>query len=192
MTSEKTAVHLFLLLLLTAGGPRVTGQSLSDLPRARDVVKPEAYVSLQPIPRGRTFEVAVVAQIARGFHINANKVLEEYLIPTTLQAELPSGLRLVETVYPEGQLQKFGFSEKMLNVYDGRVTLRMKLRASPDAPLGRLSIPLSLRYQACNDRACLPPVSLSVPVELTIAAAGTKAKAMYPEIFQKSKTSTEK
>lgn len=191
MTKKKIAVHLFALLLLAAGVPRVTGQSLSNLPRARDVVKPEAYVSLQPVPRGRTFEVAVVARIAPGFHINAHKVFEDYLIPTTLQAELPTGLHLVETLYPEGELQKFDFSEKMLNVYDGTVTLRMKLRTSANAPLGRRSVPLALRYQACNDRACLPPVKLSVPVELTIAAAGAKAKAAYPEIFQKSKTAPE-
>lgn len=158
-----------------------------NLPRAADVVKPRAYVSLEPVPRGRTFEIAVVAEIASGFHINANKVMEDYLIPTTLDAELPKGFRVVETRYPEGQLQKFDFSEKMLNVYDGRVTLRLKAQALAGAPLGNASHTLTLRYQACNDRACLPPVRIPVPVEFVVAEAGAKAKPANPEIFRHAK-----
>ena len=169
--------------LAAAGSPP---QSLSNLPRANTVVKPQAYVSLDPVPRGRTFEIAVVAEIQQGFHINANKVLEEYLIPTTVQAELPKGLRLVETVYPPGEMQKFEFSEKLLNVYAGTVTLRMKLHASAQAALGTTTLPILLRYQACNDHACLPPVRLRVPLDLQIAEAGAKTKPANPEIFQKS------
>jgi len=164
-----------------------TGAQSPDLPRANTVVKPRAYVSLEPVPRGRTFEVAVVAEIQQGFHINANKVLEDYLIPTTVQANWPKGLRLVETVYPPGELQKFDFSEKLLNVYDGTVTLRMKVKVAGDAPLGAMTVPVTLRYQACNDRACLPPVRLSVPAQLQIAEAGTAAKPTNAEIFKKAK-----
>jgi len=167
-------------------------QSSSDLARANTVVKPRAYVSLEPVPRGRTFAVAVVAEIQQGFHINANKVLEDYLIPTTVQANWPKGLRLVETVYPPGELQKFDFSEKLLNVYDGTVTLRMKVQIAADAPLGAMTVPIALRYQACNDRACLPPVRLSVPLELQIAEAGAKTTPANPEIFGKSAPAAKK
>lgn len=176
-------VVLVLGLTLLAGA-----QSLSNLPRASDVVKPKAYVSLEPVPRGRSFEIAVVAEIQNGFHINANKVMEEYLIPTTVQAELPKGFRLAEAAYPEGKLLKFDFSEKMLNVYDGTVTLRMKVEVLADAPLGTASPTLTLRYQACNDRACLPPVKLPVPVQFTVADAGTKATPVNAHIFQKKAT----
>jgi DsbC/DsbD-like thiol-disulfide interchange protein len=175
------ALVLSIVSLLSTGS---AAQNLSDLPRADTVVKPRAYVSLEPVPRGRTFEIAVVAEIQRGFHINANKVLEDYLIPTSLQADWPKGFRLVKTTYPPGELQKFEFSEKLLNVYDGTVTLRMKVQAATEAPLGATTVPVRLRYQACNDRACLPPVRLSVPLELRIAEAGAKAKATNTEIFQ--------
>lgn len=173
-----------ILFLLSAGW--LAAQSLSDLPRADTVVKPQAYASLEPVPRGRTFEVAVVAKIQSGFHINANKVLEDYLIPTTLQAERPKGLRVLEIAYPPGKMQKFEFSEKLLNVYEGTVIVRMKLRSAEDAPLGVTTVPLTLRYQACNDKACLPPVKLNVPLELQMADAGAKAKPASPEIFQQA------
>jgi hypothetical protein len=190
-----------------------SAQDASLLP-ARTVVKARAYASLEPVPRGRAFEVAVVAEILPGFHINANKVLEDYLIPTRVQAELPApstefipipqggeglpstplragraspaGLRLLETEYPPGQLEKFEFSDKLLLVYDGTVIVRMKLSAPPDTPLGVLHLPLALRYQACNDTTCLPPVTIPIAVELEIAPAGSKARALHPEVFQKS------
>jgi DsbC/DsbD-like thiol-disulfide interchange protein len=192
MKRNYRALFLALALAATLAAAGSPPQSLSNLPRANTVVRPQAYVSLEPVPRGRTFEVAVVAEIQQGFHINANKVLQEYLIPTTVQAELPKGLRLVKTVYPPGEMQKFEFSEKLLNVYAGTVTLRMKLRATAEAHLGVATLPVMLRYQACNDHACLPPVRLRVPAELHIAETGTKAKPANPDIFQNTSRTTKR
>jgi len=155
----------------------------AQLPRPDKVVKPSVYLSLEPVPRGRVFEVAVVADIQKGFHVNANKVLEDYLIPTTLTAELPAGWKLVETKYPDGKPLKFEFSEKPMNVYEGTFTARLKLSPPADAPLGALRIPLTLRYQACNDVACLPPVKLPLAAEVIIAPAGAKAVPVNQKVF---------
>src|SRR5258708_25962935 len=54
--------------------------------RAASVLQPQAYVSLQPVPRGRAFEIAVVSKITPGFHVNAHEPSEEYLIPTKVTA----------------------------------------------------------------------------------------------------------
>src|SRR5262249_1488722 len=99
----------------------------------------------------------------------------------------PAGLQLADTIYPQGKLEKFSFSpNKALDVYTGRVTLKMLLMAQGNAPLGPATIPLTLRYQACNDAACLPPVKVPVTVGVTIAAVGAKAQAIHPEIFSPS------
>ena len=44
-------------------------------------------------------------------------------------------------------------------------------------------IPLTLRYQACNDVACLPPVKLALEADVVIAAAGAKAVPVNQKIF---------
>jgi len=180
---RRAILLICMLTALTASG--FLPQAGADLPRADTVVKPLGYVSLEPVPRGRTFEVAVVAEILPGFHINANKVLEDYLIPTTVETDPPKGLRLVEIVYPKGALRKFEFSDQKMAVYDGSVTIRLKLAAQADAPLGDLKLPLTLRYQACNDKACLPPVRKALSVNFHVAAAGAYARAVNAEIFQK-------
>lgn len=148
-------------------------------------VKPRAFVSLQPVPRGKEFEVAVVASIVAGYHVNSHKPTDPYLIPTTVSAELPKGFQLVDTVYPPGVEKRFPFSpDKPLNVYSGSFTLRLKLAAQNDAALGAASIPLTLHYQACNDAACLPPVKVQVNAKLEVAGANAKARPLHPEVFK--------
>jgi len=173
--------------LLVAAIPSIAipaPQDSASPPKPSTVVKPAAYVSLEPVPAGREFQVAVVAQIMQGFHMNSHKPSDEYLIPTTLTAQPPAGIQLLDTIYPEGRNEKFSFSpDKPLNVYTGTVTLRLRLAAKSDAAPGAVEIPITLRYQACNDTTCLPPVKLPVNVKIEIAAAGAKARAVHPEIF---------
>jgi thiol:disulfide interchange protein DsbD len=152
-------------------------------PLAASVLQPQAYVSLQPVPRGRPFEIAVVAKISPGFHINAHEPSEDYLIPTKVLADLPPGIALVETAYPRGVMRAFRFSKAPLRVYESSFTVRMKLRAETDAPLGPKKIGLTVGYQACNQDACLPPTKVPLTAELEIAAVDTPAHPANAVIF---------
>jgi thiol:disulfide interchange protein DsbD len=177
--------QLFLLFLL-ALHPQPSGsrpQAAPDWARAQTVVKPRAYVSLDPVPRGRSFQVAVVAEIQPGYHINAHRVTDSFLIPTTLEAKPPEGVRVRDTIYPPSELRKFAFARQKLAVYTGRVTLRVRLEADAAAPLGERKLPLVLHYQACSNTACLPPVKLPIEVALQVAPAGAQAQRIHREIF---------
>jgi len=155
----------------------------SAYPPAASVLQPKAYVSLQPVPAGRSFEIAVVAKISPGFHINAHVPSEDYLIPTKITADLPPGVLLVEATYPRGVMRAFRFSKTPLRVYEGSFTVRMKLRATSAAPLGPQKIGLTVGYQACNQDACLPPTKIPVTADLEIAAVDTPAHPVHAEIF---------
>src|SRR5450759_508126 len=155
----------------------------SAYPPAASVLQPQAYVSLQPVPRGRSFEIAVVAKISPVFHINAHVPSEDYLIPTKVMADLSPGVFLVETTYPRGVMRAFRFSKTPLRVYEGSFTVRMKLRTNGSAPLGPQKIGLTVGYQACNQDACLPPTKLSVTADLEIAAVDAPAHPVHTDIF---------
>jgi thiol:disulfide interchange protein DsbD len=171
---------VFLTLAVIAGSARAQD---SAYPAAAKVLQPQAYVSLQPVPRGRAFEIAVVAKISPGFHINAHMPSEDYLIPTKVTADLPPGVLLVETTYPRGVMRAFRFSKTPLRVYESSFTVRMKLRASGAAPLGPQKLALTVGYQACNQDACLPPTKLPVTADLEIAAVDTPAHSVHADIF---------
>lgn len=177
-TSALAATACLLVAVFAANGQ-------SGILAPATVVKPRAYVSVQPVPRGKQFEIAVVANIVTGYHVNSHKPTDPYLIPTTIAPELPKGFQLVDTIYPPGQEKRFPFSpDKPLNVYSGSVTLRLKLAAQNDAALGQTAIPITLRYQACNDAACLPPVKLAVSAKVDVAAASAKSHSLHPELFR--------
>jgi thiol:disulfide interchange protein DsbD len=159
-------------------------QSSSDVPNPAAIVKPRAFVSLAPVPRGKEFQVAVAVEIAPGYHMNSHHPTDQYLIATTLTAKLPTGFELRDTLYPAGRVEKFSFSpDKGLDVYSGSVTLKLRLIAHNDAPIGAVTFPVTLRYQACNDTTCLPPVKVPVDVRVDVAAAGTATHTAHPEIF---------
>ena len=170
------------IICASAGSAVVPTQEALPSPAA--VVKPQTFVSLEPVPRGKSFEVAVVVEIAKGFHMNSHKPTDPYLIATTLTPQPPAGFNVADTIYPDGHDEKFSFSpNKPLNVYTGKVVLRLKLTAHPDAALGATTIPITLRYQACNDTTCLQPVKIPVDAKLQVATAGTNSHAAHAEIF---------
>lgn len=156
----------------------------TQIPSGREVVSPSVYVSIEPVARAGSFQLAVVLKIRNGFHINARKPSAEYLIPTDLRLNLPPGFKSAgEVFYPHGQLKTFAFSKTPLNVYQDQVILRVPLIVAPDAPLGAQHIPLKLRYQACSNEVCLPPVTLDVDAPVTIAAKSSNSRPAHPELF---------
>lgn len=144
------------------------------VPAASSVASPKAHVSPSPVARGSTFEVAVDVGILAGFHMNAHKPSEDYLIPTVLTAKLPTGFKELATTYPDGVEKKLSFADKPLLVYTDHFTVRAKLSAAANAPLGKAKLPFTLQYQACNDSVCLPPVRIPVTATIDVADAGTK------------------
>jgi hypothetical protein len=156
----------------------------AQMPSGRDVVSPSAFASFEPVARGGAFQIAMVMKIREGFHVNAREKSADYLIATDLRGEAPSGFKIGEVTYPMGELHTFSFSKKPLNVYQGKVILRMEVTALANAPLGVQHLPLKLRYQACNNEVCLPPATVDVDATVTIASTAAAARPAHPELFQ--------
>ncbi len=189
MQITRAVVFCAFFLTLAAGdfvpsaSSAATAQSAGDVPTPAAIVKPRAFVSLAPVPRGKEFQVAVAVDIAHGYHMNSHHPSDQYLIATTLTPKLPTGFEVLDTLYPAGHVEKFSFSPKGLDVYSGSVTLKLRMVVHNDAPIGAVTFPVTLRYQACNDSTCLPPVKVPVDVRVDVAAAGTATHAAHPEIF---------
>jgi len=99
--------------------------------------------------------------IKPGYHANSNKPSEDYLIPLKLTWE-PGALEVEEVIYPKPKHEQFSFSEKPLSIFDGEFEIVTKFKRSANPPLGPGFLAGKLRYQACNDKMCLPPKSIEV------------------------------
>lgn len=168
---------------LTALFVLATQNATPQVPSGRDVVAFTTYASAEPAARNVPFQLAVSMAIRPGFHINAREKSADYLIATDLKAaDLPAGFTAGDVVYPKGTLHTFSFSkDKPLNVYEGTSLLRLPITASATAPLGPQHLTLKVRYQACSNEVCLPPVTVPVDAVVTIAASG--AKPAHADIF---------
>ena len=169
-----------LLWAVFIGAARMSAQT----PSGKDVVAPSAYVSLDPAGRGSAAQIAVVMKIRPGFHVNAREKSAEYLIATDLKSNLPAGFSAGDVAYPKGKLEKFVFSKTPLNVYQDTVILKMPLNVLASAPTGEQHIPLKLRYQACSQEICLPPVTLDVDAVVNVVASASASKPAHAELFK--------
>jgi hypothetical protein len=118
-------------------------------------------------PRGQTARLTLTLYVRAGFHVNSNKPNDDYLIPLRLTWD-KGPLEPGEVEFPEPQLEKSGFSDKPLSVYSGTFHVVTAFRAPAEAMPGPAAITGKLRYQACNNRECLPPrtMDIRVPVEI--------------------------
>lgn len=104
--------------------------------------------------------------IRAGYHANSNKPTEDFLIPMKLTWDTTGPLAAAEVVYPKAKMESFSFSEKPLAVYDGEFSIVTKFKRAANPQLGPGFIAGKLRYQACNEKMCLPPktVEIKLPV----------------------------
>ena len=102
--------------------------------------------------------------LAEGWHINAHRPLDEYLVGTRIQpAENSAGsLGLGAAHYPEPEEVSLGFQEEPLAVYQGEVEIPFEIAGE-----GR-RLAFALRFQACDDRQCLEPETLGFVVMLPL------------------------
>ena len=112
---------------------------------------------------GEDIAVPLTLRVRPGYHINSNRPSEDYLIPTKLSWEaVPFRLKAVD--YPAGEEVTYSFSAKPLSVYSGKIRIVSTFAAPESFPEGMESLTGSLRYQACNDKACFPPQTVKVKV----------------------------
>jgi thiol:disulfide interchange protein len=121
---------------------------------------------------GGPAQVAALVTIEPGWHVNSHKPTFDYLIPTELKLELPEGWPLAKIRYPQHEMQKFAFADEKLAVYDGDVVILARLQVPGAAKNGTVPVVAKLRYQACNDTQCLPPVTTEARIELTVGPGG--------------------
>lgn len=127
-------------------------------------IAPSAKVTVQ---RGATVDYALKAELQPGFHVNSNMPGDDYLIPIKLTWN-KDPLEAEQVTYPKPQMEKLSFSTKPISVYTGMFEIATRFKAPASAMPGLAFMNGKLRYQACNNKECLPPRTVDVRVTLDI------------------------
>jgi thioredoxin:protein disulfide reductase len=66
---------------------------------------------------------------------------------------------------------KLAFAEERLSVYEGEVVIRPRLRVARATAAGPVAVAARLTYQACSEKACLPPETVEFKSTLRVAGS---------------------
>lgn len=134
-------------------------------------------VSTVAVRAGGNSPVQLPFEVLPGYHINSNQPTSELLIPTVLRLDPPTDLATGKIRYPPGQDLSFAFAPKeKLNVYTGDFTIRAMVSAARSAPPGTYRVRGTLKYQACDNKACYPPGQAPVAFDVKVTPAGARRR----------------
>ncbi len=151
------------------------------------VVEAHAVMATDAAHANSPLKIAVLAQVAPGYHINDHKPTLDYLIPTELKVDPSDQFTLKNVVYPKGTLERFAFSDVPLSVYESTVVVGALLQAGKTVPAGTYTLKAKFAYQACNDHACLPPTSVPLTVTLRVVPRNVPLKPVESDVFERIK-----
>ena len=172
------ATYLTALALLLSGAGSAATQVLRPV---EAVVTP--LVARDGVQAGDEFRAAIRVELPETMHVNANQPRDPSLIPVVLTVDPPDGVTVLELVYPEPyDLEQIGSPEPLL-VYDYEFVIGVRLAVDAGLPLGDLTVPASLRYQACDDRMCYIPWTVATEWTLPVGRGGAALNAgVFDEI----------
>ena len=150
------------LTLLTVGlcAP-VHAQSAAD-------IQVSGSTTPDKIKRGRSTQASVVIEIPSGLHIQSNKPLDKFLVPTKLEVTTPEGMKVGPILYPRALTRKLKFSKGAVAVYEGRAVIKFSITVPATYKGASGEVKGNLRFQACNDDSCFPPVTREVKFSVSV------------------------
>jgi uncharacterized protein len=121
-------------------------------------------VKVQAMLGGKTGQnraIVVTLTLESGWHLNSDRPLDRSLIPTRVTVSGP-GARFAGPRYPAAKRVKLGFSPEQLSVFTGTTKITVPVLSSTPGTVAEVRI----RFQACDDRACLQPESVTLRITI--------------------------
>ncbi len=144
------------------------------------------FFSVDRAQQGSSFQAAVVMDIPDGLHVNANRPLGKYAVPTVVKVDAPRGFRVTPVAYPRGSVRTFRFGgsdESRLAVYEGRSIFRFNVSVPPDQPFGVENVRVSVRFQSCTDEVCYPPATRNLDLHIGVVGRDTQVSRINGRYF---------
>ena len=140
----------------------------TPMPQSSSDVNVTGSLAPDKVKKGRIARASVVMDIPSGLHVQSSKPLDKFLVATKLDVETPSGMKVGPISYPRALMRKLKFSKGMVAVYEGKSVVRFNVTVPANYSGGSGEIKGKLRFQACDDESCFPPVTREVKMWLNV------------------------
>ncbi|MCL2877754.1 MAG: thioredoxin family protein [Acidobacteria bacterium] len=138
------------------------------------VVAVRTYAPVEQVYAGGEAALTIELEIARSYHINSNRPMQDYLIPTSVEFDPAQGVIFDEAVFPEAQIKKLPVSDTPMSVYERTVKITAAMRLAEDFSQKEAIVHGRVRSQACDRNSCLPPVWTPFSVVVPVVAASVR------------------
>ncbi len=152
------------------------------------ILRARVILPFESLQQQASHEILIEMQVNEGWHINSNKPLEDFLIPTEISFEAQDGISFGKISYMIPEMKKFTFSETMLSVYEDKAYAKTTITISPDFNQTEVIIRGKVYYQACNDESCLAPDEIGFTKLADIQSTNVTPKQANQEIFDRVKS----
>ena len=152
-------------------------------------VKVGSAWSADGVRAGDRVRLAVVLDVEKGFHINADASQirssgDFRPVPTQVAvASMDAGLTVGLARYPKALAIDVDFIADRLMAFGGRTVIVVPVTVSESAATGIHGIRLDVRYQACDDQTCLFPQTVAVAAQIRVTAPDEPVAAINAALF---------
>ncbi|MCL4843597.1 MAG: hypothetical protein KJZ79_17240 [Bryobacteraceae bacterium] len=143
--------------------------SADDPPKRPDPVKWTLSAAPSEAKPGQIFRVTLLARVAEGWHLYSMEKKEGGPIPTTITLPGPQWFKIAGRVEPPVGITSFdeGFDMEV-ETYLGEAEFTIPIEVLRDVKPAPLTLKIAARYQACDNRECLPPKTVTLEHKLRI------------------------
>jgi thioredoxin:protein disulfide reductase len=170
-------------LLVCALSLVVVPSTRARAPMPQANIDVNAYLATDRAQAGRIVRAAVVLEIPPGFHVNANRLTNKFLIPTEVKLDAPRGLRISPVIYPRAVVRHLGFSKEPVQLYEGRAIMRFNITVPANFQRGDTQLRAHVHFQSCNNEVCYPPTTREVTLPLNVVGQKESVKRINGEYF---------
>ena len=127
--------------------------------------------------------LTVTVTVPDKWHVNANKVTDEFLKPSSVEAKA-EGLEFGEAVWPEPIKEYNEALELEIWTFRGTFSVQIPVKAVDGTNYDSLGTTVTFNYQACDNSICLAPASKTISLDgsLNGGAVGAGVKKNDSEI----------
>ncbi len=130
-----------------------------------------------------TVKIALKISVNEKYHINSYQVNDPTLIKTSISG-ISDNFKLLNTYFPKDKKLKFEFSENEIDVYEGEIIAGITFLPNSVIENGSYEIPLKFTFQACDDKSCYPPKTLTENLTIKIEKGITSGSEINADIFR--------
>lgn len=188
LSTRRTTLFLLLgLLLAPASYAKTTTRRAPAAPVVQGNIGVNGFLATNKAQRGRTTQAALVMDIPGGLHVNANRPLGKYSVPTRVTVSAPRGWKIGPVIYPRARVRSFQFGEgspaERLAVYEGRAVMRFNVTVPASEQVGVERLRIRINYQSCSDTVCYPPTSRNVTLPVSVVDTDDPVQRINGNIF---------